>query len=649
MAAIGLSVLGGASGLTPPPRAEAAGPFVVDSTADAVDATPGDGICADAGGDCTLRAAIQEANAIAGPDEITLPAGTYVLGIAGTDEDAAATGDLDVTDDVTLSGAGAGATVIDADGIDRLFHVVGFDPTMWIEDVTLTGGIRGALYTEGGLAVANSVVAGNTSGLWGIITNQGGDLLVIDSLISDNTTDFGAITSHFGTLEVDGTLITRNGRLSSLTGGIDAYQNETLIVDSTIEGNGFAPGGNGGSRYGGISNRGPSSMIISGSTIAGNRGSFAGGIYNLTYQSMDGSIQDQPLIVVNSTISGNTAGSNPGSKGGGIQLGGGELWISNSTVADNHASIGGGIAQELGMPIEIDNTIVWGNNAANGPDCFGTMKSLDYNLIGDSADCTLSGSASHDVIGANPLLGSLADNGGPTRTRALSAGSPAIDAGNPAVPGSSAAACSTVDQRGVNRPQGAFCDIGAFEQVPPPEYNGTFRDDDSSIFEPDIEWMAGEGITKGCNPPTNDMFCPNKSVTRAQMAAFLVRALDLTDTLEDPFTDDNGSIFEADIEKLAAAGITRGCNPPLNDMFCPDKKVTRGQMAAFLVRAIGYVDDGGGDLFDDDDESVFEGDIDRLGTAGVTRGCNPPLNTNYCPDKTVTRGQMAAFLHRALG
>jgi hypothetical protein len=182
-----------------------------------------------------------------------------------------------------------------------------------------------------------------------------------------------------------------------------------------------------------------------------------------------------------------------------------------------------------------------------------------------------------------------------------------------------------------------------------PGHRGTFFDDDFSVFEADIEWMAGEGITKGCNPPVNDQYCPGSSVTRSQMAAFLVRALDLTDTLPDPFTDDDGSIFEADIEKLAAAGITKGCNPPTNDRFCPDSKVTRGQMAAFLVRALGYVDDGGGNLFIDDDDSIFEGDIDKLGTAGVTKGCNPPTNNMYCPDGFVTRGQMAAFLHRALG
>ena len=72
-------------------------------------------------------------------------------------------------------------------------------------------------------------------------------------------------------------------------------------------------------------------------------------------------------------------------------------------------------------------------------------------------------------------------------------------------------------------------------------------------------------------------------------------------------------------------------------------------MAAFLVRAIGYVDGGGGNLFIDDDDSIFENDIDKLGTAGVTKGCNPPTNNQFCPNSVVARGQMAAFLHRALG
>ena len=178
---------------------------------------------------------------------------------------------------------------------------------------------------------------------------------------------------------------------------------------------------------------------------------------------------------------------------------------------------------------------------------------------------------------------------------------------------------------------------------------GTFTDDDGNIHEGNIEAIAAEAITRGCNPPTNDLYCPGDPVTRGQMAAFLVRAMGYTDDNGgDHFTDDDGSVFESDIDRLATADVTRGCNPPTNDEYCPADHVTRGQMAAFLVRAMGYTDDGGGDHFTDDDGSVFEADIDRLATAGVTVGCNPPANDRFCPDALVLRDQMASFLARAL-
>jgi hypothetical protein len=167
-------------------------------------------------------------------------------------------------------------------------------------------------------------------------------------------------------------------------------------------------------------------------------------------------------------------------------------------------------------------------------------------------------------------------------------------------------------------------------------------------FYSDIEWLAEAGTTKGCNPPVNSLYCPDGAVTRGQMAAFLSRALNLKPAGKDFFIDDEASIFEDDINRLAAAGVTKGCNPPANDRFCSESKLTRGQMAAFLVRALNFTDNGGGDLFIDDDTSLFESDIDRLGTAGVTKGCNPPTNNRYCPNSYVTRAQMAAFLHRAL-
>ena len=127
--------------------------------------------------------------------------------------------------------------------------------------------------------------------------------------------------------------------------------------------------------------------------------------------------------------------------------------------------------------------------------------------------------------------------------------------------------------------------IGPMQGAPCAPASGTFIDDDDSIFESNIEALAAAGITKGCNPPSNDRFCPNDAVTRGQMAAFLVRALDLPAGTPNAFTDDDG-VFELNIESLAEAGITRGCNPPANDRYCPGNPVTRGQMAAFLGRAL---------------------------------------------------------------
>jgi hypothetical protein len=131
------------------------------------------------------------------------------------------------------------------------------------------------------------------------------------------------------------------------------------------------------------------------------------------------------------------------------------------------------------------------------------------------------------------------------------------------------------------------------------------------------------------------------------MAAFLVRALGLSAGAgTNRFDDDNGSVFENDINKLARAGIARGCNPPSNTKFCPETWITRGQMAAFLARALG-LSNTTTDYFHDDDGSIYENDINRIAKAGITKGCDPPANEHFCPNSNVTRGQMAAFLARA--
>ncbi len=162
------------------------------------------------------------------------------------------------------------------------------------------------------------------------------------------------------------------------------------------------------------------------------------------------------------------------------------------------------------------------------------------------------------------------------------------------------------------------------------------------VFYEDIEWLLAEGITEGCDPE-GTMFCPTEPVTRGQMAAFLVRYLGLTDPGPgDWFVDDDGSLFESEIDRLAQAGITLGCNPPSNDRFCPLESVTRGQMATFLDRALD-LPEAPSFGFTDIDESVHRAAINRLAAAEITLGCT---DTWFCPELAVSRGQMAAFLHR---
>lgn len=116
--------------------------------------------------------------------------------------------------------------------------------------------------------------------------------------------------------------------------------------------------------------------------------------------------------------------------------------------------------------------------------------------------------------------------------------------------------------------------------------DNAFTDDDHSVFEPDIDELASIGVTFGCNPPDNDRYCPGRFFTRGQGAAFVRRALDIQWTGRDYFLDDEDSVFENDINALRAAGIAYGCNPPQNWYFCPDEPITRGEMTALLRRAL---------------------------------------------------------------
>jgi hypothetical protein len=172
-----------------------------------------------------------------------------------------------------------------------------------------------------------------------------------------------------------------------------------------------------------------------------------------------------------------------------------------------------------------------------------------------------------------------------------------------------------------------------------------FTDDDESVHEADIEKIFAAGITKGCNPPTNDHYCPDQSVTRGQMAAFIRRWLALPGSSSDYYSDDDDNIFEGDINALTEAGIAFGCGP---DSYCPDAPLLREEFAEMFTRAFGYTNPDGTDWFIDDDDSRFEAAINALKAADVTKGCNPPDNTRFCPYSPVSRAQLASFFVRAL-
>ena len=153
---------------------------------DAVDAHPGDGICATATGECTLRAAIQETNALPGGDQIFVPGAVYTITIPGAGEDCGASGDLDITDNLTITGAGAQGTVVDAGGLDRVFQVL--PPQSQCGGT----GVSSPNVTISGLTIRNGNVADNGGGIYNSIPGaQGGLLTLVDVIVTGNSATFG--------------------------------------------------------------------------------------------------------------------------------------------------------------------------------------------------------------------------------------------------------------------------------------------------------------------------------------------------------------------------------------------------------------------------------------------------------------------------
>jgi len=288
----------------------------------------------------SLRACIIWANGNVGVDTLTVPAGTYTLTLGGIAEDAAATGDLDITEDIIINGNAAGATIIDANAIDRVFDILG---------ANLTGT---------NLTIRNGLTVG--------VENGGG-----------------------------------------------------VAIDAT------------------------GSLTLSESTVSGNSSSNEGG-------GID--VNEGTLTLTNVTVSGNTAVDD----GGGI-LCTGTCTLTNVTVSGNSATdLGDGIREETTGSITFLNTIVAGNGAG-GDNCNGTTSNFTSSGWNLSSDATCNFVAAGDQVNTDPLLGVLQDNGGPTFTHALGAGSLAIDGGF-------GVGCPATDQRGDVRPIGSACDIGAYEE-----------------------------------------------------------------------------------------------------------------------------------------------------------------------------------------
>ncbi len=496
--------------------------FAVKSTLDEPDAAIGDGLCVSTpSGVCTLRAAIQEANFDAGTDIVDVPAGTYTLTIAGADEDAAATGDLDITADVKIDGA-SGIAIIDAAGIDRVFDIAPAGSTLDVElyDLRIRNGLTTAGESGGGVDVSGTTTTlhiertffeDNAAALNGGGLYNTADLTLVDVEFSDNLAGDGGglflsgvsgadmtnVDFHSNVATSDGGAIFGASSIATLSGGTFydnsaadrggavITQNTFWMMTGTFMNNDADTGG-------AFFSDTDSAVTIIDVTMDNNTADFGAGVYNL-----------DDFDMTSSTVSANQAEVDGG---GFFNSGAGVLDLRNVTISGNHARVnGGGVANygdlvdmnnvtttlniadsdtngtgmggggftisSLGIDFVISNTII-GNNGfpSSSPDCAGPITSATYNLIEDTTGCTISGDVTGNIHGVDPILINLQDNGGNTLTHLLGAASPARDAGNPVTPGTLANTCETIDQREVSRPRDgngdsiALCDMGALEE-----------------------------------------------------------------------------------------------------------------------------------------------------------------------------------------
>ncbi|HEV7731775.1 MAG TPA: right-handed parallel beta-helix repeat-containing protein [Candidatus Binatia bacterium] len=457
-----------------------------------------------AGDEAALITAIDTANTNGEDDTIALAAGsTYTFTAVNNGVTALPV----VTTRITIQGNDA---VVERGGGPEFRLIdVGSTGDLTLDHVTVRGGqvtftsVPPPFFRDGGagirvvgsgkLSLANAVVTGNTctgpvcfgGGIF-VQDDDGPVVTLVDSEVSQNFAESGGgicMNHNDQTLHLTRTTIRGNSGMEG--GGIGTFGADTItITDSLIIGNSVsAPGVQGGALGGGLLDVSGATWTISGTTITGNSASGANVSTGATNIYGGGMAENggATITIVNSTITGNSLTNTEGGLVAGAGLfseGGGDWTLNNVTVSGNTITAsngsGGGMEATRGT-FTLQNSIVYGNTAATNPDCSALGANMSnpifdslilttgHNIVGDTTGCAGFVAATGDQIGVDPLLGPLGDNGGPTHTQALLAGSPALDKGDPAVPGSGGTACEAVDQRGTSRPQGTACDIGAFE------------------------------------------------------------------------------------------------------------------------------------------------------------------------------------------
>lgn len=418
--------------------------FTVNTTEDLHDLDPGDGVCGtnDAGSVCSLRAAVEEANETLDSlrIQITVPPGNYELTLA-------VNGGLTLTQDRTrITGAGRTATIVDGLDTTRLFTITGDDATqIVIENLSLINGQVLDLGSGGAVFIQSDQF-----------------VVTFDEVrIADNQADFqggGIYASGSGVLNVLNSTVEDN--LSSACtvlggvsggGGIYSQRGVLNVIQSEVR-------GNCGVRGGGVRIVNGGRSLILRSTIASNEALDDGA--GLTFAATEVRVEDS-TIALNRVVGGQAERQNPA---GAVLAIDSELEILSTTITRNEnefeaANGAGGIVIQGGSGT-LRNTVLSDNHFFGNRECLGALDSDGGNLLDltDSDDCDFDALASDTTDGEDPGVGSLGNNGGPTRTMRPTASSPLIDAG--------VAGCEDIDQRGLDfpAPQGAACDIGAIER-----------------------------------------------------------------------------------------------------------------------------------------------------------------------------------------